>query len=58
MVQIFYRNSVCLFPVLPGVLAVVGFGVVGPTVGGLGVVGPGVGDAGVVGSGVGFNSIQ
>ena len=55
MVQIFYRNSVCLFPVLPGVLS---FGVVGPTVGGLGVVGPGVGGAGVVGSGVGFNSIQ
>ena len=61
MVQIFYRNSVCLFPFLPPVLAVVCFGVVGFSwrpVGGLCVVVPGVGGAEMGGPGVGFNSIQ
>ena len=50
-IQIFYTDKDC--SVLRGVLAVVGLGVVGPTVGGLGVVGPTVGGLGVVGPGVG-----
>ena len=37
-----HADYVRSFSVLLGVLAVVGLGVVGPTVGGLGVVGPGV----------------
>ena len=40
-------------PVLPGVVTVVGLGVVGPWVVGLGVVGPGDVGLGVVGAGVG-----